>query len=99
MQKIRIKIKGFDSKVVDKSAQQVIETALRTGAKTAGPIPLPNKLRRWAVLRSPHVDSKSKEHFEMRIHSRLVEIIEPNSKTIDSLTHLQLAAGVSVEIK
>lgn len=99
MQKIRIKIKGYDSKVVDKSAQQVIDTALRTGAKTAGPIPLPNKIRKWAVLRSPHVDSKSKEHFEMRIHSRLVEIIDPNSKTIDSLTHLQLAAGVSVEIK
>ncbi len=99
MQKIRIKIKGYDAKVVDKSAQQVIDTALRTGAKTAGPIPLPNRIKKWAVLRSPHVDSKSKEHFEMRVHSRLVEIIDPNSKTIDSLTHLQLAAGVSVEIK
>lgn len=99
MQKIRIKIKGYDSKVVDKSSQQVIDTAIRTGAKTAGPVPLPNKIRRWALLRSPHVDSKSKEHIEMRIHSRLVEIIEPNSKTIDSLTHLQLPAGVSVEIK
>ncbi|MBD3280262.1 30S ribosomal protein S10 [Candidatus Dojkabacteria bacterium] len=99
MQKIRIKIKGYDAKVVDKAAAQVLDTALRTGAKTSGPVPLPNKIRRWALLRSPHVDGKSKEHYEMRIHSRLVEIIEPNAKTIDSLTHLQLAAGVNVEIK
>lgn len=99
MQKIRIKIKGYDAKVVDKAAAQVIDTAVRSGAKTAGPIPLPNKIKKWAVLRSPHVDSKSKEHFEMRIHARLIEILEPNAKTIDSLTHLQLAAGVSVEIK
>ncbi len=99
MQKIRIKIKGYDAKVVDKASQQVIDTAVRSGAKTAGPIPLPNKLRRWAVLRSPHVDGKSKEHFELRVHARLIEIIEPNPKTIESLTHLQLAAGVSVEIK
>lgn len=99
MQQIRIKIKGYDAKVVDKAATQVIETALRTGAKTAGPIPLPNRIKKWALLRSPHVYGKSKEHFEMRIHSRLIDIIEPNAKTIDSLTHLQLAAGVSVEIK
>jgi len=99
MQKIRIKIKGYDAKVVDKASEQVIETALRTGAKTAGPIPLPNRIRKWAVLRSPHVDSKSKEHFEMRVHARLIDIIDSNPKTIESLTHLQLAAGVSVEIK
>lgn len=99
MQKIRIKIKGYDAKVVDKAAEQVINTALRTGAKTAGPVPLPNRIKKWALLRSPHVDSKSKEHFEMRIHGRLIDIIEPNPKTIESLTHLQLAAGVSVEIK
>lgn len=99
MQKIRIKIKGFDVKVVDRSAKQVIETAVRTGANASGPVPLPNRIRKWAVLRSPHVDSKSKEHFEMRIHSRLVDIVDPNAKTIDSLTHLQLPAGVSVEIK
>lgn len=99
MQKIRIKIKGYDHKVIDKAALQIIETAIRTGAKTVGPIPLPTKRRVWAVLRSPHIDSKSKEHFEMRIHKRLIDILEPTDKTIDSLTHLQLAAGVSVEIK
>jgi small subunit ribosomal protein S10 len=99
MQRIRIKIKGYDPKVVDKASEQVIDTALRTGAKTAGPIPLPNRIRKWALLRSPHVDSKSKEHFEMRIHGRVIDIIEPNAKTIESLTHLQLAAGVNVEIK
>jgi len=99
MQKIRIKIKGYDAKVVDKASEQVIDTALRTGAKTAGPIPLPNRIKKWAVLRSPHVDAKSKEHFEMRTHARIIDIIEPNPKTIESLTHLQLAAGVSVEIK
>ncbi len=99
MQRIRIKIKGYDHKVIDKSAQQIIDTAVRTGAKTVGPIPLPTKKRRWAVLRSPHVDSKSKEHFEMRVHKRMIDILEPTEKTIDSLTHLQVAAGVSIEIK
>jgi small subunit ribosomal protein S10 len=99
MQKIRIKIKGYDSKVVDNAAEQIIETAVRTGAKTYGPVPLPNRKRRFVVLRSPHVDAKSKEHFELNIHARLIDIVEPNSKTIDSLTHLQLAAGVGIEIK
>jgi small subunit ribosomal protein S10 len=99
MQKIRIKIKGYDHKVIDKAVKQIIDTATRTGAKTVGPIPLPTKLKRWAVLKSPHVDSKSMEHFEMRIHKRLIDIVEPTEKTIDSLTHLQLAAGVNVEIK
>lgn len=99
MQKIRIKIKGYDHKVIDKAVEQIIETASRTGAKTVGPIPLPTKSRLWSVLRSPHVDSKSKEHFELKIHKRLIDIIEPTDKTIESLTHLQLAAGVSIEIK
>ncbi len=99
MQKIRIKIKGYDPKVVDNAALQIIETALRSGAKTVGPIPLPTRIRRFTVYRSPHIDSKSKEHFEMRTHKRLIEIIEPNNKTVDSLTHLQLAAGVGIEIK
>ncbi len=99
MQKIRIKIKGYDNKVVDHAAGQIIETALRSGAKTVGPIPLPTKVRRFTVNTSPHIDAKSKEHFEMRTHKRLIEIIDPNSKTIDSLTHLQLAAGVGIEIK
>jgi small subunit ribosomal protein S10 len=99
MDKIRIKIKGYDSKVIDNAAKQIIETALRSGAKTVGPIPLPTRIRRFTVNRSPHIDAKSKEHFEMRTHKRLIEILEPNSKTIDSLTHLQLAAGVGIEIK
>jgi small subunit ribosomal protein S10 len=99
MQKIRIKIKGYDHKVIDKATQQIIETAVRTGAKTVGPVPLPTKRKIWAVLTSPHVDSKSKDHFEMRIHKRLIDIVDPTEKTIDSLTHLQLAAGVSIEIK
>ena len=99
MQKIRIKIKGFDPKVVDNAVKQIIETALRSGAKIIGPIPLPTRLKRFTVNRSPHIDSKSKEHFEMRTHKRLIEILDPNSKTIDSLTHLQLASGVGLEIK
>ncbi len=99
MQRIRIKIKGYDSKVVDKAALQIIETAIRTGAKTLGPIPLPTNKRKFVALRSPHVDSKSKEHFELNTHKRLIDILEPTGKTVDSLTHLQLAAGVWIEIK
>lgn len=99
MDKIRIKIKGYDPKVVDNAAKQIIDTALRSGAKTIGPIPLPTRISRFTVNRSPHIDAKSKEHFEMRIHKRLIEILDANSKTIDSLTHLQLAAGVGIEIK
>jgi small subunit ribosomal protein S10 len=97
--KLRIKIKGYDSKLVEKVTDQIIETAVRTGAMISGPIPLPTQTKRWAVLTSPHVDSKSKEHYEMSIHKRLIEIDEYNSRTIDSLTHLQLAAGVAIEIK
>lgn len=99
MQRIRIKIKGYDSKVVDKAAEQIIETATRTGAKTLGPIPLPTKKRTFVVLNSPHVFSKSKQHFGLNTHKRLIDILEPTSKTVDSLTHLQLAAGVWIEIK
>ncbi len=99
MQKIRIKTKGYDPKVVDNAVKQIIETAIRTGAKVIGPIPLPTRIKKFTVNRSPHVNSKSKEQFEMRIHKRLIEILEPNSKTIDSLTHLQLASGVGLEIK
>lgn len=98
-QKLRIKIKGYDSKVVEKTTKEIIDTAIRTGAVVSGPIPLPTQKKRWTVLRSPHVDSKSKEHFEMNIHKRLIEILEHNSRTIDTLTHLQLAAGIQIEIK
>ena len=99
MQKIRIKIKGYDNKVVDNAAQQIIETAVRSGARVAGPIPLPTRRKVFVTLTSPHVDAKSKEHFELQTHKRLVDILEPTSKTIDALTHLQLAAGVWIEIK
>ncbi len=99
MQRIRIKIKGYDPKVVDNAAKQIIESALRSGAKVTGPIPLPTLLKRFTVNRSPHINAKSKEHFEMRTHRRLIDITDPNNKTIDDLTHLQLAAGVDIQIK
>jgi small subunit ribosomal protein S10 len=99
MQKIRIKIKGYDPKVVDNASLQIIDAAVRSGAKAIGPIPLPTRKSLFTVNRSPHIDSKSKEQFEMRVHKRLIEIMDPNSQTIDMLTHLQLAAGVGVEIK
>lgn len=99
MQKIRIKIKGYDHKVVDNAAGQIIETAIRSGAKVIGPIPLPSLRKVFVTLTSPHVDAKSKEHFELDTHKRLIDILEPTSKTIDALTHLQLAAGVWIEIK
>lgn len=99
MQRIRIKIKSYDSKILDNAAKQIIETAHRTGARTAGPIPLPTNLARWAIKRSPFKYGNAIDHFEMRTHKRLIDIVDPNPKTIDSLTHLQLAAGVSIEIK
>jgi len=99
MQKLRIKIKGYDSKLVEKVTKQIVETVIRTGAVVSGPIPLPTQRKKWAVLTSPHIDARSKEHFQLEIHKRLIEILEHNSRTIDSLTHLQIAAGVSIEIK
>uniref|UniRef100_A0A7C5YX88 Small ribosomal subunit protein uS10 n=1 Tax=candidate division CPR3 bacterium TaxID=2268181 RepID=A0A7C5YX88_UNCC3 len=97
--KLRIKIKGIDAKVVDSAVQQIVSAILKSGAKLSGPVPLPTKTRRWVVLRSPHVDARSKEAFEMKIHKRLIDILEPTSKTIDALTKLQLPAGVELEIK
>jgi small subunit ribosomal protein S10 len=99
MNKIRIKIKGYDHKVVDRSVVIIMENAASTGAKTVGPIPLPTRKYKIAVHRGPHIDAKSKEHFMLKTHIRLIEILEPNSKTIDALTHLQLPAGVGIEIK
>jgi len=99
MQRIRIKIKGYDAKVVDNAVKQIIDSALRSGAKVIGPIPLPTDRKMFTAHKSPHVDAKSKEHFEMRTHKRLIDITDPNSKTIDDLTHLQLAAGVEIELK
>ena len=98
-QKIRIRLKAHDHRILDQSAQEIVETAKRTGSKVAGPIPLPTKINRYTVLRSPHVDKKSREQFEMRTHKRLLDILEPTQQTLDALMKLDLAAGVDVEIK
>jgi small subunit ribosomal protein S10 len=98
-QKIRIRLKGYDHKLLDKSTLEIVDTARRTGASIAGPIPLPTSINKYCVLRSPHVDKKSREQFEMRTHRRLLDILEPTQQTIDALMKLQLSAGVDVEIK
>ena len=98
-QKIRIKLKAFDHRILDESVSEIVNTARRTGAKVAGPIPLPTVKNRWTVLRSPHVDKKSREQFEIRTHKRLLEILEPTPQTVDALMKLDLSAGVDVEIK
>ena len=98
-QSIRIRLKSFDHAVLDASTKDIVETARRTGAKVRGPIPLPTNFRRFCVLRSPHVNKKSREHFEMRTHKRMMEIIEPTPQTIDALMKLDLPAGVDVQIK
>ncbi len=97
--KIRVKLKGYDAVVVDKSARNLIETAVGTGAKVAAPVPLPTKKRVMAVNRSPFIYKSSVEHFEIRTHKRVVDIIDPTPKTIDALQHLQMPAGVEVEIQ
>ncbi len=98
-QKIRIRLKAYDHKLLDQSAIEIIDTVRRTGAKTAGPVPLPTRISRFTVLRGPHVDKKSREQFEIRTHKRLIDIIEPTQATLDSLMRLDLSAGVDVEIK
>ena len=97
--KIRIRLKAFDHQLLDKSTTDIVETAKRTGAHVAGPIPLPTEIRRYTVLRGPHVDKKSREQFEIRTHKRLLDIIEPTQQTLDALMKLDLSAGVDVEIK
>ena len=97
--KIRIKIRAYDHKLIDQSAKQIVDTAKRTGAVISGPIPLPTEKRKYTVLRSTFVHKDSREQFEMRIHKRMIDILEPTPKTIDSLTNLSLPAGVDVEIK
>ena len=96
---IRIRLKAFDHDIIDKSTRMIVETVLRTNAKIRGPIPLPTDKHRFTVIRGPHIDKDSCEHFEMRIHKRLIDIVEPNSKTIDSLQRIELPAGVDIEIK
>src|SRR4030042_1674269 len=98
-QKIRIRLKASDHKLLDQSAMEIVETAKRTGAKVAGPVPLPTAISKYCVLRSPHVDKKSREQFEMRTHKRLLDILDPTQQTIDALMKLDLAAGVDVELK
>jgi small subunit ribosomal protein S10 len=98
-QKIRIRLKAYDHEIVDQSTKKIVETVVRTQAKVRGPVPLPTEVRRFTVIRSPHVDKDSREHFEMRIHKRLLDIVEPTSKTVESLQRLDLPAGVSIEIK
>jgi len=98
-QKIRIRLKAFDHRMIDRSAQEIVETAKRTGALVKGPIPLPTKIERFTLLRSPHVNKKSRDQFEVRTHKRIMDIVEPTDKTVDALMKLDLAAGVDVEIK
>ena len=98
-QKIRIRLKAYDHDIVDQSTQKTVETVLRTQANIKGPVPLPTEKHRYTVVRSPHKDKDSREHFEMRIHKRLIDIVEPSPKTVDSLQRLELPAGVDIEIK
>ena len=98
-QSIRIRLKAFDHRILDQSAGEIVNTAKRTGASVRGPVPLPTQIERFTVLRSPHVDKKSMEQFEMRTHKRLLDVVDPTPQTIDALMKLDLPAGVDVEIK
>ncbi|MDP6347301.1 MAG: 30S ribosomal protein S10 [Dehalococcoidia bacterium] len=98
-QKIRIRLKAFDHRLLDQSAVTIVETAERTGATVVGPIPLPTRIRRYSVIRSPFIDKNSQEQFETRTHKRIIDILEPTPKTIDALTQLNMPAGVDIEIK
>jgi len=98
-QKIRIRLKAYDHRLLDRSVKEIVDTAKRTGANIKGPIPLPTEINKYCVLRSPHVDKKSREQFEIRTHNRLMDIVEPNQQTVDALMKLNLPAGVDIEIK
>ncbi len=97
--RIRVKLKSYDHRVLDATCESLLDTALRTGAKVLGPVPLPTRTQRITVLRSPHTDKDSQEAFEIKTHKRIMDIIEPTQKTIDSLMHLELPAGVDIEVK
>jgi len=97
--KIRIRLKAYDHRLLDQSAAEIVDTAKRTGARVAGPIPLPTRISKFTVLRGPHVDKKAREQFEIRTHKRLLDILEPNQQTLEALMKLDLSAGVEVEIK
>jgi len=98
-QRIRISLQAFDSRLLDQSVKEIVDTVKRSGARISGPVPLPNRINRFTVLRSPHADKKSREQFEIRNHKRLIDILQPTQKTLDSLTEIDLPAGVHVEIK
>ena len=98
-QKIRIRLKAYDHEIIDQSAKKIVETAKRTGARIAGPVPLPTEKSLYCVIRSPHIDKDSREHFETRVHKRLIDIFDPTPKTVDSLMRLDLPAGVDIELK
>jgi len=98
-QKIRIRMEAYDHKVLDQAAADIVETAKTTGAKVSGPVPLPTRIERYTVLRSPHVDKKSREQFETRTHKRLIDIVEPTAKTVDALNRLNMPAGIEIRIK
>jgi small subunit ribosomal protein S10 len=97
--KIRIRLKAYDHRLLDQSTSEIVDTAKRTGARVAGPIPLPTRINKYTVLRGPHVDKKSREQFEIRTHKRMLDILEPTQQTLDALMKLDLSAGVDVEIK
>ncbi|RLB46023.1 MAG: 30S ribosomal protein S10 [Deltaproteobacteria bacterium] len=97
--KIRIRLKAYDHRLLDQSASEIVDTAKRTGARVAGPIPLPTRINKYTVLRGPHVDKKAREQFEIRTHKRLLDILEPTQETLDALMKLDLSAGVDVEIR
>jgi len=98
-QKIRVRLRAFDAELIDQSAKSIVNAVTRAGARVSGPVPLPTKINKFTVLRSPHVNKKSREQFEMRTHKRLIDIINPTSETINALMKLELPAGVDVEIK
>jgi small subunit ribosomal protein S10 len=98
-QRIRIRLKAFDHKILDQSAQQIVETAERTGAMVAGPVPLPTRIEKFTVIRSPFIDKDSREQFEMRTHKRLIDVLDPTARTVDALMRLNVPAGVDIEIK
>jgi small subunit ribosomal protein S10 len=98
-QKIRIRLKAFDHRILDQSARQIVDAAERTGAQVVGPVPLPTRIEKFTVNRSPFIDKDSREQFEVRTHKRLIDVVEPGSKTVDQLMRLQLPAGVDIEIK
>ena len=98
-QRIRIRLKSFDSRSIDKSSSRIVETALNSGAVVIGPVPLPTKKKKWCVLKSPHVNKRGGEHYELRIHLRLIDIIDPPSSTVDALMQIDMPAGVSIELK